>query len=339
MRPVYLLVLVCTAVGGLFPASAALLLGPPLAVGLVGLGIAHGACDHLLLPAAPPARAAAWGPWWQRGLLLGYVALAGAVLAAWYWLPTAALLGFFALSAWHWGSADAATLRPAPARAGRWWLLHGAARGLVLFAVPALAWPVETRALCNDLLALTRGQAVPAPLFGQVAAGLGGLAGLALAALWAGYGALGQWRALRTDVGETALLALLLLVLRPALASGVYFVGWHSLRHVLRLVPLLPGPPPGGRLLARLRGFWKLALPLLSVSVAGLLGVAWWLGPALLAHSGTLVALLLLAASVVTLPHTVLVTGVLDRCRWAPRPAPEARVLTALPGFKMLSNR
>jgi len=320
MRPIYILVAACIAVGGLLPASAALLLGPPLAVGLVGLGIA--------LPAAPPA-AAAWGPWWQRGLLLGYLALAGAVLAAWYWLPTATLAGFFALSAWHWGSADAAALHPAPAHAGRWWLLHGAARGLVLFAVPALAWPAETRALCNDLLALTHGQAVSAGLFGQVAAGLGGLAAVALGGLWLGYGALGYGPALRTDVGETALLVLLLVVLPPALASGVYFVCWHSLRHVLRLGPLLPGSP-AGNLLARLRGFWKLALPLLSVSVAGLLAVAWWLGPALLARSGAAVALLLLAASVVTLPHAVLVTGVLDRCRWAARPKLKPRPALAL---------
>lgn len=318
MRPVYLLVAGCIAVGGLFPASAALLLGPPLAVGLVGLGIAHGACDHLLLPSAPLV-AARWGAWWQRGLLLGYVALAGLVLAAWYWLPAVALVSFFALSAWHWGSADAATLHPVPAHARRWWLLHGTARGLLLFAVPALAWPTETRALCNDLLALTHGPTVvvAAPLFGRVALGLGAGTTTGLAGLWLGYGRLGYWQALRTDLGETALLVVLLLVLRPALASGVYFVAWHSLRHVLRLVPLLPGHEAGGRLLAGLRGFWKRALPLLALSVVGLLGVAWWLGPAVLAQPGMQVALLLVAASAVTLPHAVLVTAVLDRYRWA----------------------
>ena len=320
MRPVYLLVAGCIAVGGLFPASAALLLGPPLAVGLVGLGIAHGACDHLLLPSAPQV-AARWGAWWHRGLLLGYVALAGLVLAAWYWLPAVALVSFFALSAWHWGSADAATLQPAPEHARRWWLLHGAARGLLLFAVPALAWPTETRALCNDLLALTHGPVVTAPLFGQVAMGLGAGAATGLACLWLGYGRLGYRQVLRTDLGETALLIVLLLVLRPALASGVYFVAWHSLRHVLRLVPLLPGHEAGSRLLAGLRGFWKRALPLLTISVTGLLGVAWWLGPAVLSQPGMLVALLLVAASAVTFPHAVLVTAVLDRYRWA-MPAP-----------------
>ena len=318
MRPVYLMVSLSIVVGGLFPAAATAILGPPLALGLLGLGIAHGACDHLLLPAAPAA-AAGWGPWWQRGLLLLYVGLAGLVLAAWHWHPGLTIAGFFALSAWHWGSADAAVLHPAPAHAGRWWVLHGLARGLLLFAVPALAWPVETRLLCNDLLAFTHGQVLPEALYGQIVAGLAGAAGLGLTGLWLGYGWLGYRQALLTDVGETALLSLLLLTLPPALASGVYFVAWHSLRHVLRLLPLLPNLPRGAQLSARLRGFWKLALPLLALSVAGLLAVAGWLGPALLARSGTVLALLLLAASVVTLPHAVLVTVVLDRRRWAVR--------------------
>lgn len=43
----------------------------------------------------------------------------------------------------------------------------------------------------------------------------------------------------------------------PALASGVYFVAWCSLRHVLRLVPLLPRREAGNRLLTGLRGLWK----------------------------------------------------------------------------------
>ncbi len=326
MRPVYILVAVCTAIGGLFPASAALLLGPPLVLGLVGLGIAHGACDHLLLPAAPTG-ATALGPWWQRSLLVAYVGLAGVVLAAWYWWPTATIGAFFALSAWHWGSADAAELHPAPAHPTRWWLLHTTARGLLLFAVPALAWPVATRALCNDLLLFTDGQLISELVFSQIAAGLGLLAAVATAALWLGYGLLGFWQALRLDVGETALLGALLVLLPPALASGVYFVGWHSLRHTLRLTTLLPGLQQGGRLFERLRMFWRLALPLLALSVAGLLGVAWWLMPTLLAHSGGVLVLLLLAASVVTLPHTVLVTAVLDRCRWATRPG----TLAALP--------
>lgn len=330
MRLSYVLVAGCIAVGGLFPASAPWLLGPPLALGLVGLGIAHGACDHLLLPAAPPTLAAPWRPWWQRVLLLGYVSLAGGVLVAWYWFPLTTLAVFFALSAWHWGSADAAELPATTSHPRRWWLLHSATRGALLFAVPALARPAETLALCNDVLTLTHGPALSAGLFGQVATGLGGLTAAGLALLWLGYGALGYGQALGTDVGETALLSTLLLLLPPALASGVYFVCWHSLRHVLRLVPLLPDPPAGGHLAAQLRSFWKWALPLLAVSVIGLLAVGWWLGPAQLAQTGGLVALLLVAASVVTLPHAVLVTGVLDHGRWQPRSSadPVTLVLT-----------
>ena len=313
MRVSYILVVACLLVGGLFPASAAGLLVPPLAVGLVVLGIAHGACDHLLLPAVPAALTPAWGGWWSRALLLGYVALAGLVMLAWWVYPATTLLVFFALSAWHWGSADAAELPTGTGSMRRWWLLHSLTRGGLLFAIPALARPAETLALCNDVLTLTHGAVIPAWLFDQVATALGMGTASGLVVLWLGYAMLGWRQALFTDLGETALLAMLLVVLPPALASGVYFVCWHSLRHVQRLLLLLPNRPRSGRSHSPLLYFWRNALPLLAVSVAGLLAVGWWLG---LAHHGGAVALLLVAASIVTLPHTVLVTGVLDRGRW-----------------------
>ena len=316
MRFSYVLVIACLVVGGFFPALAGWLLVPPLAVGLVVLGIAHGACDHLLLPAAPAALETTWGSWWYRALLSGYVALAGVVLLAWWAYPTATLLIFFGLSAWHWGSADAA--EPATAAAGKrhWWLLHSLTRGGLLFAVPALARPTETLALCNDVLMLTRGTAIPTILFGQVAAVLGAGTAVGLLALWLGYGALGWRQTLGRDVGETALLIALLVVLPPALASGVYFVCWHSLRHVRRLMQVLPTPLNSGHLHSQLLGFWKNAFPLLAVSVAGMLAICWWMGTAQLVRNGSVVALLLVAASVVTLPHALLVTMVMDQSRW-----------------------
>ena len=124
-----------------------------------------------------------------------------------------------------------------------------------------------------------------------------------------------------TDVLEAALLTGLLVALPPVLSGGVYFVFWHSLQHVLRMNQLmdraqaLRGPGLG----AQLRFFLRRAAPLLLVSVAGLAvlyGVAW----ARHASGSVLVSLALLAASVVTLPHALLVTFGLDAARWR-RPA------------------
>jgi len=74
----------------------------------------------------------------------------------------------------------------------------------------------------------------------------------------------------------------------------------------------------------RLGFFWRRAAPLLAVSVARLAvvyGLAWARGASGLA----LVSLALLAASVVTLPHALLVTLGLDMARW--RPSAPARHL------------
>ena len=54
----YAAVLAMTGLGAAFPGAAWTLLGPPLAVGMVLLGVAHGACDQLVVPAGPPRRSA-----------------------------------------------------------------------------------------------------------------------------------------------------------------------------------------------------------------------------------------------------------------------------------------
>ena len=135
--------------------------------------------------------------------------------------------------------------------------------------------------------------------------------------LWLGYVWQRQSGLARTDLLEVLLLTSLLVVLQPVLAGGVYFVFWHSLQHVLRMnqlmAPSLAGPRPG--LWAEMRFFLRRSAPLLLISLTGLavvFGLAWMRAP-----SGTvLVSLTLLAASVVTLPHALLVTLGMDAARW-----------------------
>jgi hypothetical protein len=102
----------------------------------------------------------------------------------------------------------------------------------------------------------------------------------------------------------------------------VYFVFWHSLQHVLRMNTLMGQPFAGGlpALGAQVGFFLRRSAPLLAISVAGLAvlyGVAW----ARAASGPVLISLALLAASVVTLPHALLVTLGLDAARWH-RPGP-----------------
>ncbi|RZL14881.1 MAG: hypothetical protein EOO62_04290, partial [Hymenobacter sp.] len=98
----YGLVLAATGLGLLAPAWAGRVLGPPLLLGLVLLGVAHGACDQWVVPATHPAWARHQGRYWAV-FLGGYLGLAALVGALWWRWPGLAVAFFFGLSAWHWG--------------------------------------------------------------------------------------------------------------------------------------------------------------------------------------------------------------------------------------------
>jgi Brp/Blh family beta-carotene 15,15'-monooxygenase len=308
----YAVVLAAGMVGWLSPAWAGWVLGPALLLGLVLLGVAHGACDQYVVPATHPALARSQGRYWVV-FLGGYLGLAAAVGLLWWWRPGLAVAFFFALSAWHWGSGDA----PAAARYRAQWLVHSLSRGGLLFAVPLWFWPAETRTLTNDLLALVGAAPVSATAVSTAAYWLGPLVVAGHLSLWASYWLTRQPQLARTDMQEVLLLSFLLVALPPLLSASVYFVFWHSLQHVLRMNALM-GRTFGGSLAglrAQLGFFWRRAAPLLAISVAGLAvvyGLAWARG----ASGPALISLALLAASVVTLPHALLVTLGLDAARW-----------------------
>ena len=296
------------------------MLGPALLLGLLLLGVAHGACDQYVVPATHPALARERGRYWAV-FLGGYLGLAAAVGLLWWVRPGLAVAFFFGLSAWHWGSGDA----PAAARYRAQWLAHSLLRGALLFAVPLWFWPAETRTLTNNLLTLAGAAPVSTAAANAVASWLGPLVLAGHAGLWLSYGLTRQRRLAGTDMQEVLLLGFLLAALPPLLSASMYFVFWHSLQHVLRMNAVM-GRPFGDNmagLRAQLGFFWRRAAPLLAVSVAALAvvyGLAW----ARAASGPTLISLALLVASVVTLPHALLVTLGLDAAHWR-GPASAAR--------------
>jgi Brp/Blh family beta-carotene 15,15'-monooxygenase len=318
----YAVMLAAIAVGLLAPRWAAWLLGPALLVGVVLLGLAHGACDQFVVPATHPALATDRLRYWV-GFLGGYLGLAAGVGLLWWWQPAVAVALFFGLTAWHWGSADAS----AQARYRSQWLAHSLLRGGLLFAVPLLRWPTETAHVVNGLLALVGAPLVSATAVAQAATLLGPVVLVGHLLLWGSYWVTGQGKLACTDAAEVVLLSILLVALPPVLSAGVYFVFWHSLQHVLRMTALM-GQPDGRRqwaLSTQVGFFLRRAAPLLLVSVAGL--VVLYSQPWVRAGgSSVLLSLALLVASVVTLPHTLLVTLGLDAMRW--RQVPTARAAT-----------
>jgi len=317
-------VLVVLALGLLAPSWAGRVLGPVLLLGLVGLGVAHGACDQYVVPATHPTLARNRGHYWVV-FLGGYLGLAAAVGALWWWRPGLAVAFFFGLSAWHWGSGDA----PAAAHYRAQWVAHSLLRGALLFAVPLLVWPPETRELINGLLTLTGAAPVSAAAIATAGRLLWPVVLTGQLALWGSYAATGQAKLARTDALESLLLLALLAVLPPVLAGSSYFVFWHSLQHMLRMNAVMGRPATGGwATLGRELGFFlRRSAPLLAVSVAALAGLYCLPG---LRAAGTpvFISLALLVASVVTLPHAVLVTLALDAARWRQnQPGPGPRPL------------
>ena len=318
----YLAVVAATGLGWGWPGAVPAVLGPILGVGLVVLGLAHGACDQLVLPAVGPL------PGGRRAYLprfvLGYLSLAAAAGLGWWCWPGAAVGVFFLVTIWHWGSADA------PAQPGHplAWLAHSALRGALLFAVPARWWPAEIQHSVNGLLAFVGAAPLGAAWFEEAARSLGPLvAGHLL--LWAYYAARREAHRWQTDAWEVGLLTGLFVAVPPLPALGVYFVFWHSLQHMLRLNRVFGyvargGPRPAWALLGREVAFFvRRALPLLALSLAVPLGCYLAL-PAQPATADTLLGVAVVAAAVLTLPHALLVSVALDADKWWRKAKPAA---------------
>jgi Brp/Blh family beta-carotene 15,15'-monooxygenase len=281
---------------------------------MVVLGVAHGACDQFVVPASQPVGVAlsGWSYWWR--FLVGYLGLAGTVGVLWWFWPAATVAGFFLLTIWHWGSADAPT--GTQVSAGEW-LTHSLVRGLLIFAVPAWCRAAETMGLVNELLAFVGAAPVGGPLFQDIATVLGLLVVGGHVVLWALYAKQARLTLLRTDLLEVLLLCVLFAALPARLSVAVYFVFWHSLQHILRLNGWLGYATTAQRrahrseLLAQLVFFLRRAAPLLVVSCVALLVLGRVLAPHLSGETAWF-SLALVVASIVTLPHAVLVTTVMD---------------------------
>ena len=303
-----------TGASALWPQKTAAVLGPVLLLGLLSLGLAHGACDQLVLPAYRPGRGRGWA--YLCRFVTGYLGLAGAVGLVWWRWPVVGVGLFFGLTVWHWGSADA----PAHRRPGVW-LVHSCLRGALLLAVPAWWWPLETVYHVNGLLQLmggtplaTKGWAgwLPAVVAGHLV-------------LWGYFAFTREFTRCYRDAGEAGLLVALLMALPPLQALGMYFVFWHSWQHILRLAPVLgsiaaESADTNWTPLCHLVFFGRRALPMLAGSLAAGVLVYVLKGTSLPSVSPWL-SLAVVGASVVTLPHALLVSIVMDASKWRPKRA------------------
>ena len=262
----------------------------PLLLGIVVLGLPHGALDHLI-----PAR---------TGYALGR--------------RHRAFAGFLLATIVHWGQGDQRFLeifvgrRP---RRGIGALVTVATRGALPILVPIAAFP----AAAQDLFArATTGLGLDVATPDLAAPWLGVATLVVLAGLAAGYLAVAVDAAasragLLVDVAEVAVLIGFFAFVPAYAAIGVYFVAWHSLRHLARLLVLRPADADAvrrGQLAGPVR---RLAIDLVPVTVAAvvlLAGLTAW-SRANLQSLDDFVALYLVLISALTMPH-MLVVAMMD---------------------------
>ena len=226
----------------------------PWTLSLVVFGLPHGAADPVV-PFRVGGAALRLGP--LAAFCVVYLAVGAAVLGAWAALPTAAALGFLALTWAHWGQGDLYALRALGwdrHLGGRAHLaLALVVRGALPMAVPLVAFP-EVYAEVVGAMAATfrpdRAEAARALVLGLSRPALAAALGLLFAAYLAWGAAVarrrpGAGRSLALDAGEVVGLAAFFAVVPPLWSVGVYFCLWHALRHLERLAPLVAGGSAG----------------------------------------------------------------------------------------------
>ena len=284
----------------------------PLLLGIVLLGLPHGALDHLI-----PARLGlAWGrkPLGVALYLLAYIGVVALYLGLWLWQPLVAFIGFLAATVWHWGQGDQRFLeiflkRRRPTRWGAWVTLW--VRGSLPIVLPVLAFPETAQSLYHYAatgLGLTEATLELTSVW-LVLPLLITLTTTFIAYAFNAVRAAPNAQALTVDAAEVLLLSLFFTLVPAYMSVGIYFLFWHSLRHLGRLLILRPQDAQGVALGRTWPPVKRLVLDLLPITGAALcLLVGFYLvNAARIVTLEGFVALYLVLISALTQPHLIVV--------------------------------
>lgn len=280
----------------------------PFVLGMVFLGLPHGALDHLA-PLFLRHKRLTIG--YLGVFVLGYAALVLVYLAFWHLFPLAALIVFLVCSWLHWGQGDAYFLdvfgnQPAPHPPyGR--LLIWAVRGGLPILLPPLAHPQAFAQVAGGILGWYGGKAEWALSWPAREIGFVVLTFAIIAYLYQAQ-RLSQ-KAFRQDAWEVTLLLAYFAIVPAILAVGVYFCVWHSARHIARLMLLDDSdrmPLNRGQIGQCVLRSAAQALPMTLGALGFLAALFWWQGRTHVSV-GSFVFLYLSLIAALTFPHFLLV--------------------------------
>ena len=263
-------------------------------------GLPHGAYDFWILFDTTQRERRSSGALF--GLLTTYLLLASAVVAVWYFLPGIVLIGFLALTAWHFGSGDA--IWETENRTD--WLVNSLGRGLLVMSAPLAFYRTESGAVLSKLDANSAEILLTIAPFTLTV-------GIALIVFNNFFGLFRDFGSKVTSRFLTLLEATLLLsyfsLTTPLLAVTVYLIGVHSWRHLLRLEIYEQNETAFERKSLRqiVGRFHRRALPITLVSLIGL-GVIFWLLQLQISDFANYTSAYLVLLSALTLPHAALIT-------------------------------
>lgn len=285
----------------------------PLILSTILFGLPHGAVDHLVLLGLARRRLTLPSLFLVCGAYLAGVLL---VLLLWWLLPLFALIFFLVYTIFHWGKADLAFEaicghhnNRVRLNARAW--AHLLLRGLLPIGIPFISFPQQTRDFLNQCLDTFGYEFIHNSSLSFALILVIGL----LVVLEIGYCFQGKVRWMIAL--ETLGLLIFFLTVPPLLAIGLYFCGWHGLRHVLRLLNYSEaeqGEQTTKQLGKALLRFFLRATPFTILSLLMLWALQGLAAPT--SNFYGVVAIYLILISALTLPH-ILVVEWMDRTEFS----------------------
>ncbi len=196
------------------------------------IGVPHGGLDHLTGRQWFSNRC---GRLWIAPFFLGYLAIAGLTIAGWLLFPLSTAIGFFMISANHFGRDDRLS-EPSIETVPIWSTLTAIGSGGLVIWVPAIARPFEMQQILQAIIPAGIGVSSEAIVFWtQVLASV--FAPVALADIaYSLASATARTQGGIARVLRHSLLICMLIITPIPFSFCLFFCGWHSIRGLSQLM-------------------------------------------------------------------------------------------------------